>query len=138
MKLERLKALKTKANLTNKQISEMTDISESTLSRIFTGEGQPKFEDIAMLARILGGSLDELAGIHRQESDEVANLRAKIASLEAEKEAQAIIIAANDRVVDRMERVIAYLKRMVTVLGGALGVVMTMVLVALVASHTTG
>ena len=50
--------------LTTKQISELSGIPESTISRILSGQtDNPSFDTICALVRAMGGSLDEFTGI---------------------------------------------------------------------------
>lgn len=61
---ERLKAIKKERQLTNAQIHEMCKVSLPTVTRVFDEESQGgQFETYVSLARGLGFSLDELAGL---------------------------------------------------------------------------
>lgn len=61
---ERLKALKSKAGMTTKTLSDLTDIPEDTINNILYGKiVAPSFIAVADLVRALGGSLDDFAGI---------------------------------------------------------------------------
>lgn len=68
----RLKALKTKANLTTAKLSEISGVSESTIARILAGNGEnANFQTIVALVSAMNGSLDEIAGIRaKSEIDE--------------------------------------------------------------------
>lgn len=132
MEVEKLKALKEKGKFTNKKIAELTGISEPTVSRIFSREGESKFRDVAAIAKVLGASLDDLAGIKRVESQEIAELRAKIAAQEAEIKTKDTLIASHDREVTHMEKVEDYLKRLVRVLGSAVAVLVAVILIVMV------
>ena len=64
MKAEDLKKMKEERKLTTKQISELSGIPESTISRILSGQtDNPSFDTICALVRAMGGSLDEFTGI---------------------------------------------------------------------------
>lgn len=53
-----------RAQATTKQISELSGIPESTISRILSGQtDNPSFDTICALVRAMGGSLDEFTGI---------------------------------------------------------------------------
>lgn len=132
MHVEKLKALKTKGNFTNKQIAELTGLSESTISRIFARQGEPKFEDIASIAKVTGGSLDDLAGIIRAESEEIRELRAKVKEQEAEIRSQAAVILSHERELARADRGTEYLKKVVRVLAVAVAVMVISVMTVLV------
>ena len=69
MKAEDLKKMKEERRLTTKQISELSGIPESTISRVLSGQtDNPSFDTICALVRAMGGSLDEFTGI-RSSSD---------------------------------------------------------------------
>ena len=64
MNAEDLKRMKEERKLTTKQISELSGILESTISRILSGQtDNPSFDTICALVRAMGGSLDEFTGI---------------------------------------------------------------------------
>lgn len=64
MNAEDLKRMKEERKLTTKQISELSGIPESTISRILSGQtDNPSFDTICSLVRAIGGSLDEFTGI---------------------------------------------------------------------------
>ena len=65
---EKLKALKTEKNLTTQQLSELSGLPVSTISRILSGQtDSPGFLAVADLVRAMGGSLDEVAGLKAPE-----------------------------------------------------------------------
>ena len=100
MQVELIKAVKQKENMTNRQIAEKTGLSESTVSRILSRQVEPKFEDVVLIAVAVGVSLDALAGIARDESEEVKELRALL----AEKDAQ---LATYERIVSSYDKLLA-------------------------------
>lgn len=66
---EKLKALKTEKNLTTHQLSELSGLPESTISRILSGQtDSPGFLAVVDLVRAMGGSLDEIVGIETPEA----------------------------------------------------------------------
>ena len=132
MEIEKLKALKTKGNFTNKRIAELTGISETTVSRIFSREGESKFRDVAAIAKVAGASLDDLAGISRQESEEIKELRLKVREQDVEIRSQAAVIAAHEREIARADKASDYLKRLVRILGTAVAVMVIGVMAILV------
>lgn len=75
MDKKQLETLRGEGKLTNARIAELTGMSPSTLSRIFSGQTEPRFEDVATIARVTGASLDELAGLG---TSEAACLRAQL------------------------------------------------------------
>ena len=60
--ISRLKQAAKDSGKSNKQISELTGVSESTVSRYLSGEQSPPFEFVSKLAEILDLSLDQLTG----------------------------------------------------------------------------
>jgi len=58
----RLRSLRTQRDMTLAQLSEATDISESTLSRLESGQRKPTLELLLPLAATFGVQLDELVG----------------------------------------------------------------------------
>lgn len=67
--LERLIALKKESDLTNADISKLSDIPLATVTRIFNGHTpNPTFETFARIAIALGASLDEIAGLKQPDA----------------------------------------------------------------------
>ena len=70
---EKLKSIKKERGLTNAQIHEMCDVSLPTVTRIFDEESQGgQFETYVSIARGLGLSLDELAGLKQPNEQPLA------------------------------------------------------------------
>ena len=132
MDVNKLENAKTKGNFTNKKIAEMTGVSESTVSRIFSREVEPKFRDVASIAKVVGVSLDDLAGIARHESEEIRELRLKVREQDAEIRSQAAAIASHDREIARADKAATYLKKIVRVLAIAVAVMVIVVMTVLV------
>ena len=71
MKAEFLKKLKDESKLTTKQISELSGIPESTISRIMSGQtDNPSFDSICAIVKAMGGFLDAVFGVNNK-SDNV-------------------------------------------------------------------
>ena len=69
MKTEYLKELKENCKLTTKQISSLSGVPESTISRILSGQtDNPTFDSVCAIVNAMGGSLDKLYGT-RSDSD---------------------------------------------------------------------
>lgn len=87
MKTEFLKELKEKSKLTTKQISDISGIPESTISRILSGQtDNPTFDTVSALVKAMGGSLDELAEFKTKSDDaEESSLVALYEKVIAEK-----------------------------------------------------
>ncbi|MDD6275491.1 MAG: helix-turn-helix transcriptional regulator [Clostridia bacterium] len=65
-----LKSLKESRKMTNREISELSGIPESTLARIFSGQtDNPSFQSVCDIVTALDGSLDEIAGIRHKKCD---------------------------------------------------------------------
>ena len=63
MKNEYLKELKESCKLTTKQISNLSGVPESTISRILSGQtDNPTFDSVCAIVNAMGGSLDKLYG----------------------------------------------------------------------------
>lgn len=128
MQVELIKAVKQKENMTNRQIAEKTGLSESTVSRILSRQVEPKFEDVVLIAVAVGVSLDALAGIARDESEEVKELRALLAEKDAQLATYERIVSSYDKLLMEKDGGNAYLKKIIRVLAIALGVVIMFVL----------
>lgn len=62
-----LKEMKEKAGLSNKELAELSGVSLPTVNRIMSGQTDvPNYQTVCDLVMAMGGSLDELAGIHRE------------------------------------------------------------------------
>lgn len=128
----KLKPFVDQAKLTYRQLAELTGISESTVSRILTGQVEPKYSDMASIAKVVGASLDDIAGIVRPEAEEIKELRLKVREQDAEIRSQAAVIAAHDREIARADKAAEYLKKIVRVLALAVAVMVAAVMTVLV------
>ena len=123
MQVELIKTLKKEKNITNKQIAEKTGLHESTISRILARQTEPKFEDVVLIALAVGASLDALAGIAREESEEVKELRSMLAEKDNQIAVYEKIVSSYDKLLAEKDGGSAYLKRVIRVLAVALAVV---------------
>ena len=74
MKTEDLRKLKDSCNLTTKQISDLSGVPESTISRILSGQtDNPTFDTVCAIVKAMGGSLDALSGIHQPDDSTPAD-----------------------------------------------------------------
>ena len=72
---EYLKALKIKASLSNKEIAQKAQQSESNVSRIISGENDnPSILSIVAIVKVLHGSLDKMFGITEDEEESLRSL----------------------------------------------------------------
>ncbi|MGM9634874.1 MAG: helix-turn-helix domain-containing protein [Candidatus Avispirillum sp.] len=87
MKNEYLKELKENCKLTTKQISGMSGIPESTISRILSGQtDNPTFDSVCAIVKAMGGSLDKLCGTQTDSvSEDLSSLHALYEKVIAEK-----------------------------------------------------
>lgn len=134
----KLKPFVDQAKLTYRQLAELTGISESTVSRILAGQVEPKYSDVAAIAKVVGVSLDDLAGISRHESEEIRELRLKVREQDVEIRSQAAVIASHDREIARADKAAAYLKRIVRVLAIAVAGMIVAVMTILVYDTMNG
>lgn len=71
MKTENLKKLKDQCKLTTKQISDLSGIPESTISRILSGQtDNPTFDNVCAIVKAMGGSLDSIAEVQKDSDTE--------------------------------------------------------------------
>ena len=62
-----LNALKTKANITCAEWSNLSDVPEATIRKILSGETpDPRFDTVMKLVTSVGGSMDEIGGVKKQ------------------------------------------------------------------------
>ena len=137
-----LEALKNKRKLTNKQIAEMSGVSPATIQRVLAEKGESSFDTVSKIVRGLGGSLDELAGISKPESQELQELREKVAeqarTIEAlehraenfDKNLEMISKAYRDVLEDK-EKGNAYLRRIARILAVSLAVLMLFIMIVM-------
>lgn len=83
MKTDYLKNLKEECHLTTKQISSLSGIPESTISRIFSGQtDNPTFDTVCALVKAMGGSLDKLTDtqtdLHAEDTSPLQALYEKV------------------------------------------------------------
>lgn len=80
---EKLAELKEKSSLTNQQISELSGVPLSTVTRIFSDQtDNPSFQTINDIVSAMGGSLDEVTGnISQKQSAEKEDVHEKLIKL---------------------------------------------------------
>lgn len=101
MWLDKLRELRKTSGITNKFIAEKMHKSERTIGRYFTGEADIRIDDLRDLVSIMGGCLDDILN----ESDfklptpEIEALRREIATLSSlENELRAEVAMLKDKV----------------------------------------
>ena len=71
---EKLKSMKTERHLTNAEISKICNVSLPTVTRVFDEKNlSGNFETFVAIARGLGISLDELAGLKQPDEQPIAS-----------------------------------------------------------------
>ena len=102
MWFDNMKALKKKTGLSSKQIAEMTNLPERTVSRIFSGEtDNPYITTLIPIVNALGGSLDDIFADTNAVvgTERLATLQENIDVANAEKD---ILIAENKILQDKV------------------------------------
>ena len=99
--------------MTNRQLADLAQISESTVSRILAGKTEAKFEDVIKLAVALNLPINEVAGIARQESDEIQELREVLAEKDAKLEIAERIVRSHDKLIEEKDKNADYLKSII-------------------------
>lgn len=98
---EYLKALKIKASLSNKEIAQKSQVSESNVSRIISGENDnPSILSLVPIVKVLQGSLDKMFGIAENEDE---SLRSLAGSLRQRVEDQRDIITGLQESIARQD-----------------------------------
>lgn len=98
---EYLKALKIKASLSNKEIAQKAQQSESNVSRIISGENDnPSILSIVAIVKVLHGSLDKMFGITE---DEEESLRSLVGALRQRVDDQREIITGLQESIARQD-----------------------------------
>ena len=126
MQTKLLNDTKTKKNLTNRQIADMAQISESTVSRILSDKTGAKFEDVIKIAVALDLPINEVAGIARQESEEIQELREALAEKDAKLAIAERIVRSHDQLLEEKDRNAAYLKSIIRILVIGCGVLLVL------------
>ncbi len=123
MWLDNLKELKKKTGMSSKQISEVTNLPERTVVRIFSGDtDNPYVDTLRRIVAVLGGSLDDLFAESKivvantdlmtlqTEHDQLVNnfaqiqaenvmLKDKVVTLEAENDRLRLTLAHKEEII---------------------------------------
>lgn len=104
---EKLKSIKKDRKLTNSQIHKMCDVPLATVNRLFDEKNlSGNFETFVSIARGLGISLDELAGLKPADTS-VEEIHKSYSELLAEKDN---LIAKKDNDIAEKDKIIQVLK----------------------------
>lgn len=138
MQVELIKAIQKEKGITNKAIAEKAKLSESTVSRILSHQVEAKFEDVVRIAVAVGVSVDAIAGIVREESGEVKELKNLLAEKDAqlaEKDNQLLtyekIVNTYDKLLAEKDGGSAYLKSIIKTLAVSLAVLVLIMILDL-------
>ena len=106
MIIDKLTELKNRRNLTNQQISDLSGVPLSTVTRIFNGQtDNPNIQTVADIVSAMGGSVDEILGLKPAENEEKED---KLIELYRE------IIKSKNRDIKRLFRILAVLISLIT------------------------
>ena len=126
MQTKLLNDTKAKKNMTNRQLADLAQISESTVSRILAGKTEAKFEDVIKLAVALDLPINEVAGIARQESEEIQELREALAEKDAQLAIAERVVRSHDQLIEEKDKNAAYLKSIIRILVMGCGVLLVL------------
>ncbi len=74
--IELLRDERDRQGLTNRDLERMTGIPDSTIQRLLGGHvGDPRFDNVSLLCRALGISIDALVGIENKDSEVIQTLQ---------------------------------------------------------------
>lgn len=95
----KLRELKDQNNMTNKEISTISGVPESTVPKMLSGDTQcPNFYAVADIVVAMGGSLDDMVGIRREESAQEDAVPTYVVGVYRD------ILSSKDKEIDRIER----------------------------------
>lgn len=110
-----LNELRVKAKMSYKQIADALNVSEKSVSRLFTGEAKkPDFFFVAQVIRLLGGSVSEILGEGGAYivSQDIITLQAQYDELKASYdrllEENKMLLAKNTELTDELLSVVNY------------------------------
>ena len=133
-KLTELKALK---KMTNQQISDLSKVPLSTVTRIFSGQTEnPNIQTIADIVGAMGGSLDELLGIQNQPQQEAPT--PKETPVKKETSNQAEVIDLYKEIIRSKDETIHSKEKAIKIMGGMLIGVFVIILLVLIIDVLNG
>lgn len=111
--LKKLRELKKEKGLTNEDIAELADVPENTVAKIMNGTTQdPRFESVARIIIALGGSVDQILGLAKEDPDpipsRVENVVSNYADLLKEKD---IRLAEKDKTIETYKEAVKNLRK---------------------------
>lgn len=111
--LKKLRELKKEKGLTNEDIAELADVPENTVAKIMSGTTQdPRFESVARIIIALGGSVDQILGLAKEDPDpipsRVENVVSNYADLLKEKD---IRLAEKDKTIETYKEAVKNLRK---------------------------
>lgn len=126
-RFELLKQWKDEKNLTYADIARTSGVPLSTTQKIIECTTKdPAFASVAPIIIALGHTLDEYYGITKDDSKEVTIYSLMQASYEAQLREKDIIsewsLKEKDAIIASKDNIIKYLKKILTILGGAVAI----------------
>lgn len=103
MWLENLIELKKRTGMSNKQISERTNLPERTVNRIFSGDtDNPYVDTLHRIVSTLGGSLDDILADTKMvvATDELVEIKESVNVVEAQRD---LTIVENDMLKKKVD-----------------------------------
>lgn len=100
-----LKEIRKKRNLSQNEVSELLNISQSNYSKYEKGSIEPNMETIIKLAKIFNVSADEILGITKKEDIALTEKKALLKTIEelTEIECHKLKIFADGLIANRIE-----------------------------------
>lgn len=130
--LDRLLEKKQEKDITNAEISELTGIPLSTVTKFFNGAtANPPFDTFVKISTALGVSLDEIAGLRREDETIIAPVETAMsnyAALLTEKEQR---LKEKDEMIKMLKELSDYDRRQKMRLLWFIGAFVTMIVLAL-------
>ncbi len=92
-----LKTLKTKKNITNQELSDLSGVPVGTINRIMANQTEnPSFQTVCDIVMALDGSLDELAGIKTRTAERAGQLDTEVVAMYKE------VVASKEKWLHRL------------------------------------
>ena len=137
MIIKKLSELKASKKMTNQQISDLSKVPLSTVTRIFSGQTEnPNIQTIADIVGALGGSLDELLGIQKPTQPEAPV--PKEVPVQKETTNQAEVIDLYKEIIRSKDETIHSKEKAIKIMGGMLIGVFVIILLVLIIDVVNG
>jgi transcriptional regulator with XRE-family HTH domain len=121
----KLIALKSSRNLTNQQISDLSEVPLSTVTRILSGQTEnPNIQTIADIVGALDGSMDEILGLK--------------STAQKEPESHTELIELYKEIIRNKDEVILSKDKAIKIMGGVLIGIVAVLLILLIMDMLNG